>query len=342
MTVRPLIEQWFPAATIGAESLRDASAAKKPPNSRLHVWWARRPLTTSRASIVASLLPAWPSDEEAAGDPDAARVAKELTAEFPGGEAEYHQWFLAVLGIAGDPVHGRARIAAARETGERLQDGGYGYARAFTRSPSQDETDRLRRLARLRASVSEHPTVLDPFAGGGSIPFEAARYGCKAIANELNPVASAILTGTTDLPFRLSPDFASTIRHWGGVWAKRVEDKLGVFFPLDGSESIAAYIWAHTVPCPETGRPTPLSPDYWLARGKAGRDIAVLVLRRSPQRAVSNERSLKVRMPPRGGTAPPTSPVPGPACGPARPSTGPTSSNARRPGTWARCSWRCR
>lgn len=35
MSVRPLIEQWFPAATVGAESLRDASAAKKPPN-RLH------------------------------------------------------------------------------------------------------------------------------------------------------------------------------------------------------------------------------------------------------------------------------------------------------------------
>lgn len=76
MRVRPLIEQWFPAATIGAESLRDASAAQKPPNSRLHVWWARRPLTASRAAIVASLLPAWPTDEEAA-DPDLARVRKE-------------------------------------------------------------------------------------------------------------------------------------------------------------------------------------------------------------------------------------------------------------------------
>jgi putative DNA methylase len=36
-----------------------------------------------------------------------------------------------------------------------------------------------------------------------------------------------------------------------------------------------AYIWAHTVSCPTTGRPTPLAPDFWLAHGAAGRDVAV-------------------------------------------------------------------
>jgi adenine-specific DNA methylase len=29
------------------------------------------------------------------------------------------------------------------------------------------------------------------------------------------------------------------------------------------------------VPCPTTGRPTPLAPDFWLARGKAGKDVAL-------------------------------------------------------------------
>ena len=36
-------------------------------------------------------------------------------------------------------------------------------------------------------------SVLDPFAGGGSIPFEALRYGFTTLANDLNPVA-ALLT----------------------------------------------------------------------------------------------------------------------------------------------------
>lgn len=54
---RPLIEQWLPAATIGAESMRERGASSAlPPINFLHVWWARRPLTASRAAILASLL----------------------------------------------------------------------------------------------------------------------------------------------------------------------------------------------------------------------------------------------------------------------------------------------
>jgi len=43
-------------------------------------------------------------------------------------------------------------------------------------------------------------SVLDPFAGGGSIPFEALRYGFTTIANDLNPVAAVILKATLDYP----------------------------------------------------------------------------------------------------------------------------------------------
>ena len=272
---RSLIEQWLPAPTIGAESLRDASAAKKPPNSRIHVWWARRPLIASRAAVVASLLPAWPSDTDAAADPNAAHLRDRLLVEFPGGEGAYRAWFLQSLGILGDPLAGRQAIQAAKETGTRLDGNGYGYARAFTVSPSVETVQRFHRLAALRAEVAHPPVVLDPFAGGGSIPFEAARYGCEAIAGELNPVATAILQGTVALPADLGPGFASEIAHWGKRWGDRVAGRLAPFFPWQDRETIVSYIWAHTVPCPTTGRPTPLAPDFWLARGKAGRDVAV-------------------------------------------------------------------
>src|SRR5215469_5664191 len=114
---RPLIEQWLPAATIGAESLRDGSAAKKPPVNRLHVWWARRPLTASRAAILASLLPAWPTEAEASQDTETARVLAGLQAEFPGDEKEYHEWYLRSLGILGDPVSAREEIRNAVAAG---------------------------------------------------------------------------------------------------------------------------------------------------------------------------------------------------------------------------------
>jgi adenine-specific DNA methylase len=280
MSVRPLIEQWFPAATIGAESMRERGASSAlPPINFLHVWWARRPLTASRAAVIASLLPAWPNEDEAEEDPAARKALESLRGEFPGGEQEYHQWFVRVLGILGDPVSARAAIRAAVAAGTTTAGNAYGYDRAFTRSPDADDLARISRLGALRADLDDRPSVLDPFAGGGSIPFEAARFGCCAIANELNPVAVAILNGTVDIPGTLGPEFAGVISRWGSEWALRVKRRLSPFFPHVAADERLAYIWAHTVPCPTTGRPTPLSPDYWLARGKAGRSVAVKVTR---------------------------------------------------------------
>ena len=273
---RSLIEQWLPAPAIGAESLREGGAASAlPPTKYLHVWWARRPLTASRAAVVASLLPAWPGEAEAAEDPVAARVLAALEAEFPDGEGSYRAWFLQALGIKGDPVAGRKAIDAAVAAGTKTVGNAYGYERAFTVSPDPETVERIHRLALLRADVSLRPVVLDPFAGGGSIPFEAARYGCETIAGELNPVATAILEGTVVLPAELGSGFADEIARWGAHWTDRVRKRLGRFFPVVDLDERLAYIWAHTVPCPTTGRPTPLAPDFWLARGAAGRQVAV-------------------------------------------------------------------
>lgn len=204
-----------------------------------------------------------------------AKVLKALQEEFPGGPEAYQGWFTRAIGILGDPVKGRAAIKAANETGMKLDGNGYGYPRAFTVNPTRRDIGLLQRLWGIAAGANGTPVVLDPFAGGGSIPFEAARVGCDTIANRLNPVASAILEGTVVLPAQLGPEFGATIKKYGDLWAHAVRMRLDRFFPLDGAESIAAYIWAHTVPCPTTGRPTPLAPDFGLARGAAGRDVAV-------------------------------------------------------------------
>jgi putative DNA methylase len=276
---RSLIEQWFPAATVGAESLRErATFTALPAPFALHVWWARRPLVASRAAAMASILPAWPTDDEVARDPEAGQVRKALEAEFPAGEHAadgYHGWFAKALGILGDPVAAREAIKEAVAKGESTAGNAYGYDRAFTQSPDDATITRLQRLAALQLGHDGAPCLLDIFSGGGSIPFEAARFGCDTIAVELNPVAAAILTGTVDLPGKLGPGFANIIEHWGAKWAKRVNERLSPFFPHVEAGERNAYIWAHTVPCPSTGHPTPLAPNYWLATGKAGRDVAI-------------------------------------------------------------------
>ena len=54
-----LIEAGFPCHQVGAETQRERGASSAlSPLYFLHVWWARRPLTPSRAAILASLLPA--------------------------------------------------------------------------------------------------------------------------------------------------------------------------------------------------------------------------------------------------------------------------------------------
>lgn len=47
--------------------------------------------------------------------------------------------------------------------------------------------------AHVKVAHPEEPPLVDPSAGGGSIPLEALRLGCDAFAGDLNPVACLIL-----------------------------------------------------------------------------------------------------------------------------------------------------
>ena len=61
---KKLIEGNFPCQQVGAETKRERDTGQQPPHSRLHVWWARRPLTPSRAAVLGSILPADTAPED--------------------------------------------------------------------------------------------------------------------------------------------------------------------------------------------------------------------------------------------------------------------------------------
>ncbi|MCL4299790.1 MAG: DUF1156 domain-containing protein [Anaerolineae bacterium] len=250
-----LIESWLPIEAIGVESQRERGASSAlPPLYFLHVWWARRPLITSRAAILAGLLPPWSEDW-----PDSLRQ------KFPTKEI-YHAWFQRLLGILGDPVAGRKLIQWANQRGTQLKENPYGGApRAFIVNPSEDGLVTMLDLLEQQWDIREI-AVMDPMAGGGSIPFEALRYGFTTLANELNPVASVVLKATLDFPARFGPALTEDIRKWGGEWAKRMQTRLAEFFPKQSGENIQAYIWARTIACPSTGKVVPLSPHWWLSK----------------------------------------------------------------------------
>ncbi len=267
-----LIEQWLPIAKIGAECMRERGASSAlPPLYFLHVWWARRPLTVSRAAIIASLLPAYPD-----GDPDAKPWPGKFLKQFPNFDS-YKEWFTKLIGIFGDPVAGRKLIAWANDRGIKLKEHPYGYPRAFTVSPSQDGLNQLYDLLEWTWGT-RNITFCDPMSGGGSIPFEALRYGLTVHSNELNPVASVILKATLDYPARFGKALVADIQKYGDLWAKRVRQKLESYYPLTNSaDNIFCYIWARTVPCPITGKPVPLSPNWWL-RKKGAKPVALNVI----------------------------------------------------------------
>lgn len=234
-----LIERWLPIAAIGEESVRERrSMTALPPTYYLHVWWARFPLVASRAAILASLLP----------------------------EDADRQKFLHMLGIHGDPVAAKRRIAEANRTGERLGAAAYGYPRAFGYTP--DSADRTW-LAEHSASGM---TVLDPTAGGGSVPFEAVRLGMRTLANDLNPVAALIERATVDWPYTYGSAVKDQVEALGAEFTKRVRSRLMWAFrdePRDDTRP-DGYLWARTVTCPYCDGFVPLSPNWRLTPDGTG------------------------------------------------------------------------
>ncbi len=127
------------------------------------------------------------------------------------------------------------------------------------------------------AYPEETPLVVDPFAGGGSIPLEALRLGCETSASDLNPVACLILkVMLEDIP-RHGPELAQELRRVGAEVRKAADKELAEFYPLDpdGSRPIA-YLWARTVRCesPNCGAEIPLARSFWLCK-KAKRKLAL-------------------------------------------------------------------
>ena len=236
-----LIERWLPIAALSEESVRERrSMTALPPTYYLHVWWARRPLVASRAAVLASLLPA---------DADRER-------------------FMRAIGIHGDPVAARRIIDKALRSGYRV-DNPYDYNRAFSYNPNRNDREWLR--SALRQDLDQ-VIVLDPTAGGGSIPFEAARLGLASSANDLNPVAVSVIRATLEAPLRFRQAVHKEFLALATTWRTKVAERLEELYPqLDLPDRVdTTYLYARTITCQYCDGLVPLSPNWRLAPGGLG------------------------------------------------------------------------
>lgn len=238
-----LIERWLPIAALGEESVRERrfSLAGKvlPPNNSLHVWWARRPLIASRAAVLASILPA----------------------------SVPHKQFLSAIGILGDPVAARRRNDSKLRAGQTpLGEAEYGYTRAFRHAPTDVDHHVLH-----AHGVGSGLVVLDPTAGGGAIPFEAARLGLSVLANDLNPVAALIERATIEYPLQHGSALVSAFDRLSGEFIQRATPKFQGIFPSEQpGTQVLAYLWARTIRCPYCEGCVPLSPNWRLSPDGTG------------------------------------------------------------------------
>lgn len=147
----------------------------------------------------------------------------------------------------------------------------------------------------LKSTDGNPPPILDPFAGGGSIPLEAQRLGLEAHASDLNPVAVLINKALIEIPPKFAdrpPTFpglaetemagwtgaaglAADVRAYGEWMRDEAERRIGHHYPKatlpDGSEAnVIAWIWARTVTCPNPacGIEMPLVRSWWLGKKK--------------------------------------------------------------------------
>jgi adenine-specific DNA methylase len=225
---RRFIEETFPVKEISEESAMEKSM-RHGHISTLHIWWARRPLASSRATNYSALIAAPKSLADQ-------KKVKDFVIKLS-------QW---------------------------------------DNSLDQDLMERARSEV-LRANANSIPKVLDPFAGGGSIPLEAMRLGCDTYASDYNPVATLILKCTMEYPQKYGRSMKSKqglvspksnrlledVRKWG-IWvSERARKELGVFYPHEGDGATpVAYMWARVIPCqnPACNGQIPLMRQYWLAK----------------------------------------------------------------------------
>ncbi|HZT81791.1 MAG TPA: DUF1156 domain-containing protein, partial [Gemmataceae bacterium] len=281
------------------------------------IWWARRPLAACRAVICAALWPdpADPLCPQSFRDA-ATRIITEFARKACGqgkigtpnlmgtcSEESLARWqVLAASGACQRPVLDTKDAAHLNLLRFALLDFIADFADWDNSTvPEYLETARALTQAAHEALGGERgtrPLVVDPFAGGGSIPLEALRVGADAFASDLNPVAVLLNKVVLEYIPKYGQRLADEVRKWGQWIKEQAEKELAPFYPRDpdGATPIA-YLWARTITCegPGCGAEVPLMRSLWLARRaggvspRSGRSVALGLVPRPKLKRVDFE-----------------------------------------------------
>ncbi|MGH9436323.1 MAG: DUF1156 domain-containing protein [Terriglobia bacterium] len=300
-----LIETDLPIKRI-SEHARKEKSIRHGHISTLHIWWARRPLAACRAVICASL---WPDPTDPICPQRFRNESSRLITKFARNAITDRQ--LAAHCSHDNWVKWQA-LASARQLDPQnethwnaLRTALLDFIADFSDWDNATVVEYLETSQALTQAAHEalggdantSPLVVDPFAGGGSIPLEALRVGADAFASDLNPVAVLLNKVLLEYVPKFGDKLAEEVRKWGEWVEGEAKRELGRFYPDDCSEAKpTAYVWARTIlsegPSP-FAEPieVPLIRSMWLSK-KKGREFALGWERRQDGQIKTETRSV--------------------------------------------------
>ena len=220
-----LIEVDLPIKSISKHA-RHEQDIRKGHLHTLHMWWATRPLAACRGVLLATILP----------DPVDEHCPKRFREE----AIEALAWKQS--GDLSDPWKLREALLAF-----------IGEFASWDLSNDTRWVNSARALVRA-AHPDGAPMVVDPFAGLGSIPFEALRIGADSSALDLNPVTVLALKAGLDYLPSYGIRLAELVQKWSNWVRERAYEQLKEFYPQEPGGSIQlAYLWARTIRCEGPG-----------------------------------------------------------------------------------------
>ena len=249
------IEDVLPVKTVGLECMNESNPEKMSPHRYVYKWFARRPTSATRLAILASVLPNSVTNDE-------------LLRLMQIGPKNMDQ----IEGSISDYVS--EKFATKDNRGNKSVQEHFEYPIPHSQVPSNEELESFHEELR---SVwgGDLPIVLDPTAGGGTIPLEAARYGLPTYSNELNPIPWLINKVILEYAQGVG-SIKTEVYKWAKKIDERAKEQLESYFPsAELGQTPTYYLCSYSIKCPSCGKPLPLSRRWWLYRESAGKGHAV-------------------------------------------------------------------
>jgi len=271
-----LIEVDLPIRRISEHARREKSI-RHGHISTLHIWWARRPLAACRAVLCASLWPDPADDHCPAAFIETARSEMEEWCGFDRldklsleSQEHFNAWRKDLAQLAEPLVLREALLQFIADFANWDHSTDPDYL-ATSRTLTQSAHEALEGIPGTR------PLVVDPFAGGGSIPLEALRVGGDVFASDLNPIPVLLNKVVLEYIPKYGKKLAQEVRRWGEWIKEEAERELGRFYPKDedGATPIA-YLQARTILSEDPGQnglpvEVPLMKSMWLCNKSKNR-----------------------------------------------------------------------